>query len=141
MIEVCCEYLSVRWIWHCFYVTCTFYSESILCSFLNVKERLARTRRDIWELSDCNRSWTHNHLVRKWTLDHLPKLAKSLSCVLSTYLYGAFNCMFLSCHLRVLEWIHTLQLCKCQGTLCSKHARYLKFKWLQRYSNPQPPSS
>ena len=31
-----------------------------------------------------------------------------LSCVVSTYLYGAFDCMFLSCHVRVSEWIHTL---------------------------------
>ena len=30
------------------------------------------------------------------------------SCVLSTYLYGAFDRMFLSCHVRGSEWIHTL---------------------------------
>ena len=29
-------------------------------------------------------------------------LNEELSCVLSTYLYGAFDCMFLSCHVRVL---------------------------------------
>ena len=44
---------------------------------------------------------THNHLVRKRTLNHLAKLVKWLSCVVSTYLYGAFDCMFLSCHVRV----------------------------------------
>ena len=44
---------------------------------------------------------THSHLVRKWTLKHLPKLAKWLRCVMSTYLYGAFDCMFFSCHVRV----------------------------------------
>ena len=33
------------------------------------------------------------------------QLAKWLSCVLSTYLYRAFDCMFLSCHVRV--WIHS----------------------------------
>ena len=47
---------------------------------------------------DCNWTRTHNHLVHKRTLNHLAKLAKWLSCVVSTYLYGAFDCMFLSCH-------------------------------------------
>ena len=41
-----------------------------------------------------------------------------------------FNCMFLSFHVGVLEWIHTLQLPECQGTLCSKQAQNLKFEWL-----------
>ena len=89
-------------------------------SCLNVKELLARSRREIWRWSDCNWTRTQNHLVLKRTLNHLAKLAKWSSCVLSTYLYGAFDCMFLSCHVRVWEWIHTLQLPECQGTPCSK---------------------
>ena len=36
----------------------------------------------------CNWTWTQNHLIRKRTLSHLAKLAKWLSCVLSTYQYG-----------------------------------------------------
>ena len=62
------------------------------------------------QLSDCNWTRTQNHLVCKRTLNHLAKLAKWLSCVLSTYLYGAFNSMLLSCHERVPEWrlSHTL---------------------------------
>ena len=36
------------------------------------------------------------------------------------------------------EWIYTLFLPEYQGTPCSKKAQYLKFKWLQRDSNPQP---
>ena len=59
--------------------------------------------KNIW----CNWTRTHNYLVHKQTLNHLAKLAKCLSCVVSTCLYGAFDCMFLSCHKRVLEWIHT----------------------------------
>ena len=46
---------------------------SIVC--LNVKELLARSRRHIWSLSDSNEIRTHNHLVRKQTLNHLAKLA------------------------------------------------------------------
>ena len=59
-------------------------------------------------LIDCNGIRTHNHLFRKRTLNHLAKLAKWLSYVVSTYLYGAFDCMLLSCHVRISEWIHTL---------------------------------
>ena len=78
---------------------------SIVC--LNVKELLTQSRHHIWSLSDSNVIWTHNHLICKWTLNHLAKLAKWLSCVVSTYLCFAFDCMLLSCHVLVSEWIHT----------------------------------
>ena len=126
----------------CFYhVTYEFESESTLYSCLNVKEILARSRRDIWRLSDCNGTRIHNHLVRQRTLNHLAKLAKWFSCAVSTYLYGAFDCVFWSCHVRVWERIHTLQLRECQGTHCSKETPNLKIKWLQRDSKPQPLNS
>ena len=32
-------------------------------------------------------------------------------------------------------------LAECQGPLCSKQSRYIKFKWQQRNSNLQPLSS
>ena len=98
---------------------------SIVC--LNVKELFTWSRRHIWSLSDSNEIQTHNHLVRKWTLNHLAKLAKWLSCVVSTYLYDAFDCMLSSCHARVSEWIHTYS-----------SPEYLQFKWQQRDSSPQP---
>ena len=82
-------------------------------------------------LSDCNGTRTHNHLVHKQTLNHLTKLAKWLSCVVSTFLYSAFDCMLLSCHVPVPGSIHTLYLPESQGTPCSKQAWNLKFKWLQ----------
>ena len=136
-VLICTAHLIV-----CFYhVTYEFESESTLNSCLNVKELLARSRRHIWRLSDSNGTRTHNHLVRKGTLNHLAKLAKWLSCAVSTYLYGAFDCMFLSCHVRIWEWINTLQFPECQGTPCSKQAPHLKIKWLQRDSKPQPLNS
>ena len=56
----------------CFYhVTYAFQSESTLYSCLNVKELLARSRREIWRWSDCNWIRTHNHLVHKRTLNWL----------------------------------------------------------------------
>ena len=84
--------IKLEWLTVCSYhATYAFQSESTLYSCLNVKELLARNRLDIWRLSDCNGTWTHNHLVRKRTLNHLVKMAKSLSCV--AYLYGTFDCI------------------------------------------------
>ena len=91
-----------------YHVLYAFQSESILYSCLYVKELLARNKHVIWSLSDCNWIWTQNHLVRKATHNHLAKLTLWLRCVLSTYLYGAIDCMFLPCLVRVSEWIHTL---------------------------------
>ena len=64
--------------------THTCQSESTFYSCLDVKELLARNRRDIWSLSGSNGTQTHNHLVRKRTLNNLAKLVKWLSCVVST---------------------------------------------------------
>ena len=91
-----------------YHLTYVFQSESTLNSCLNVKELLAWNRRDIWSLSGCNGTRTYNHLVHERALKHLAKLAKWLSCVVSTYLCGTFDCMLLSCQVRVSEWIHTL---------------------------------
>ena len=90
-----------------YYVMYAFQSESTLYSCLNIKELLARNKRDIWSLSDSNGIRTHNHLVGKRTLNQLGKPAKWSSCVVSTYWYGAFDCMVLSCHVRVSEWIYS----------------------------------
>ena len=93
-------------------VTYAFQSESTLCSWLIVKELFAWSRHKIWRLSDCNWTRTQNHLVCKQILNHLAKLAKWLSCVLSTYLYGAFDCMFLSSlwlFLWVKVWLRILE--------------------------------
>ena len=62
------------------HVTSVFQSECTLYSCLNVKEHLARSRREIWSLSDCNWTRTQNHLVRKWTHNDLAKLAEIAEC-------------------------------------------------------------
>ena len=89
-------------------VTVMFQSESTLSSCLNVKELLAQNRCDIWNLNECNRTRTNNHLVRKRTLNHLAKVARWLSYVVNSYLYVAFDCMLFSCHVSVWKWIQTL---------------------------------
>ena len=76
-------------------------------------------------------------LSPKRTLNQLTKLVKWLSCIVSLYLYGAFDCVFLSCHICVLEWIYSLQLPESQEKYFLKQAWYLKFKWLQRDLNSQ----
>ena len=52
---------------------------------------------------DSNWTRTRTHLVHKRTLNHLNKRAKWLSCVASTHLYSAFDCMFLSFQVRVSD--------------------------------------
>ena len=107
MIKLYCEYLSARCIW--LYVitmsrmTFRVNPHSIVC--LNVKKLLAQSRHYIWSLPDSNGVWTHTHLVHKWTLNHSAKAVKWLSCVVSTYMYNALDCMLLSCHVRVSEFI------------------------------------
>ena len=65
---------GIPWTWYrikcSYHVTHAFQSESTLCSCLNVKELLAQNRRQIWSLSDCSWTRTHNHLVHKRTLNH-----------------------------------------------------------------------
>ena len=67
-----------------------------LCSYLNAKEFLVQNSHRIRSSNDCNWTWTQNHLVFKWTWNHLANFAKWLSCVVSTYLFGVFDFMFLS---------------------------------------------
>ena len=78
--------LGTHWIVCSYHVTYAFQSESTLYSCLDVKELLARSRREIFSLSDCNWTRTHNHLVHKRTLNHLAKLA--LSCHVRVWLNG-----------------------------------------------------
>ena len=85
---------------------------------------------------------TTSYLVKEhWTINPKWQNQKIELWALSTYLYGTFGCVFLSCHIRVLEWIYRLWLLKCQRTFCSKQTGHLKFKWLWLDSNPQAFSS
>ena len=60
----------------CHHVMYTFQSESTLYRCLNVKELLARNRCEILNLSDCNGTKTHNHLLCKRTIKQFAKVAK-----------------------------------------------------------------
>ena len=110
MIELWCQYLDIRRILqYGLIMTRTIFRvnlHSIVC--LNVNKLLTGSKCHIWVLSDSNEIRNHNHLVRKWTLNHFVQLAKWLSCVLCTYPVGAFDCIFLSLHVQLSELIHTL---------------------------------
>ena len=62
-----------------YHVTYAFHSKSTLYSCLNFKQLLARSRRQIWSLNNCNWNRSLNHLVHKQTRNHLVKQAKWLS--------------------------------------------------------------
>ena len=57
-------------------------------------------------LGESNGIRPHNHLDCKRTLNHLVRLDKWLGCFVSPDLYGAFECMLLSSHVRVSELIY-----------------------------------
>ena len=84
--------------------------------FINIKNSICACycKQIKTSLSDWNWPRTHNHLVYKRTINHLAKGAKWLSCVVSTYLYGAFDCILLSFHVRVwpngqmAKWLRVL---------------------------------
>ena len=89
------------WLIVCSYhVTHLFQSESTLYSCLNVKELLARSRRHIWRLSDCNRTqmaslakWLGVRLQTKWLWVRVPLQS------LRMLLFGKFAC-FVFCNHR-----------------------------------------
>ena len=72
------------------------WSHTLVC--LNVKELLAWRRRHYWSLDDSNWMWTHNHLVRKRTLNGW------------MFVYELSGCGFESCccHLEIIlvQWIN-----------------------------------
>ena len=142
MIELNSKHLYVEWILlYAALMSRTHFrvnSHSIFAWMLRNSLLVTLKRHHIWSLSDCNKTQTHNHVVRKWTLKHLAKLTKWLSWIVSTYLYGAFDWMLFLYHVSVLEWIHTLYSPECQGSRYSEQTPCLMFKLLQRASNLQP---
>ena len=119
-----------------YYVTYVFLSESTLYSCRNVKELVARSRWEIWSLSDCNWTRNNNHLVWEQTLNYFAKLTVMIELCCKYFYVRCIWLYVLSCHARVSEWIQTLQLPECQRNPCSKQTWNLKFKWLQLESNP-----
>ena len=90
------------------HVTYAFQGESTLYSCLNLKEFLARSRREIWSLSDCNWTRTHNHLVHRQTINYLAKLTKLASLVewLSVRLWTMWLWVRVQLQSHIFELLH-----------------------------------
>ena len=82
----------------------------IVC--LNVKELFGRRRRHIWSLSDRNEVRTHNHLVRKRTLNHLVKLLTNYSTKNNSKLAIYWYLMLFS------DWLFWLKNCRFSTNSC-----------------------
>ena len=93
----------------------------IVC--LNVKELLAQSRCDIWNLSDRNRNRTPNHLVCKRTLSHLAKLTKWFSCFVSTYLHSRHSSVFWPLWLHGWVFVYELSGCRFESRCCHSDFR------------------
>ena len=95
MMEHFCEYLSVQGIlMYVIIMSCTsFRVNPNSLVFGNVIQLLARSRRYISKLRDSNEIGTDNILVHKRRFNHLVKLAKWFSSLVSTSVQGAFDCM------------------------------------------------
>ena len=52
------------------------------------------------------------------------KQAKWLSCVVSTYLYNAFDCMFLSCQVSLNGWVFVYELSGCGFKSSCSHLNF-----------------
>ena len=139
MIELSCEILSVRCIWfNVLIISRRFFTgESTLSICLNLKELLDQKRCNIWNLSDCNGTQTHNELLHERSLNYLAQLIKWLNWSLK--LRVLICTMHLTvCSYHVMQAFHsesTLYICRISRTPCSKQARDLKFHWLQEDSN------
>ena len=59
-----------------YHVEYAFQSESTFYSCLNVKELFPQKMHDIWYLSDCNVTQTHNHILLKQTHNNIDQQAK-----------------------------------------------------------------
>ena len=119
--------------------TTAFQIESALYGCLNVKELFALTRYNIWFLSDSNGIWTHNHLVRKWILNHIAKLVKWLSCVVSTYLRCNLTWVRIQLLPLKLQISHLFRAWSFIYILYTENTYllFLAFKWRSVYQNCQ----
>ena len=93
-------------------------------------ELFAKNKQNIWNLSDCNRNWTHSHLTCKRILHHLRKLPKE---------YSLYICMDVE---ELLAWnkrdIWSLSDCKGHRThnhlVCRQSLNHLaKLNWSKNW--------
>ena len=86
------------------HITYLFQSESTLYSCLNLKELLARSRCEIWSLSDCNWTRTQNHLVGKPFWPNGGVFVYELSGSGFQFSYSHLNFRFRACFKQGISW-------------------------------------
>ena len=120
MIELKCEYVSLRSIWLCVIIKSrTHFRVTPHSVFAWMSGNfLVQTARIYKIFVTAMGVPTHNQLVLKKTQNHLAKPTKWLSWIVSRYMEGAFDCISLWCHVCISEWMHILYLPKCQKLLC-----------------------
>ena len=87
-LELFCNYFALSACYH--HVTCEFHNESTLYSLSECQETRCSNQVPYLEFIDSNTIRTHNHLVHKWTINHLAELATWLSVVV----YKLSGCEF-----------------------------------------------
>ena len=94
-------------------------------------------------LSDCNRTQTHNHLLHKWTLDHLAKLAFINDWAVLWVFISMVHLTVCSYHvMNAFQLESALYSClNVKELLAWNRYEIWSFEWLQWDSNPQPFSS
>ena len=126
-----------------YHVIYAFQSESTLYSCLNVKELLAQNRCDIWNLSDCSGTWTHNHmkcicdLIRTYSqMHHIDKYSQHRPIIwpvwpnVWVFIYKLSGCEFESC------CSHSISFTSINWNNVKWISLYVKI--LQRYSKTNP---
>ena len=124
MIELCCVYLSVLYIWlyFLFMSSARFRVNAHSISALISRTPCSKQARNL-KLSDCNWTRTYNHLVPKRTLKHLAKLAKWMSYAVSTYIYTV-HLTVCSCHVTyTFQSESTLYICLNVKKLLARNRR------------------
>ena len=89
MIELGCEYLSVRCIWlYVIIMSRKHFRVNLdpIVGWISKKSKQTRYLKFKWQ-----QRYSNQQPLGKPTLNHLVKLAKQLSCVVSTYLCGTFQ--------------------------------------------------
>ena len=119
----------------CYHVRYEFHIESTLCSCMNVKERLAQNRCNIWNLTDSNRVQTHNHLhnhlVCKQKVIHLATLKCVCDMIIAygqmhrTDKYSQHSSVTLSVWLNDLVFVYKLGDCSIKSLCCQLYCNLI----------------
>ena len=141
MIELYCEYLSVRWIWvYAIIMSCTSFRVNphpIVC--LNIKELLARNSGHIWSFK-----WQQGDLNPQQisSQENTHPFSQTDQMIELCCDYLSVRCIWL--HIIIMTRtsfrvdLHSIVCLNVKELLAQSRGHIRSFKWEQRDSNPQP---